>query len=236
MVPDHRDLIRAAQLDRKATEKMARGFYTAKARVYRDTLAELSHRHGHPRARVVLSSEIRDALQAEATDHAEKVTATFNRMLNEWAVANRDLPRQLFAGRLQMWQRERAKNRGPMISQVEVSTPRLDALVSFYRENGVEPDFELVGPPAKCPLCKELKRTGPHPLARVLEVGYPHIGCSHRWRAKTRASAVLRAGGERPGTISAGRGGPAGIVGGEAFVSQHGGQEAAAAAIRAMLA
>jgi hypothetical protein len=101
-----------------------------------------------------------------------------------------------------------------------VAPSRFDATIAFYRENGVEPTFDFVGPRAKCPICRALKATSPHSMAVVLTVGIPHIQCSHRWRGRTTSSAKLAAGGLRPGKISAGAGPTAGIIGSEPLSSR----------------
>ena len=233
-----REVVAALALDVGDEERLAASFYRAKAATYRATLLELSERAGHDRSKVALSLEIRAALSREAHDHARRVTQTMNGFLVKQAVKLEPLnlsDRQL-ARYLGEHMRARSRARAEMIARIETSTARLDAQVSFFRENGLEPAFEFRGPPAKCPTCKALKAGGPWPLEKVLSVGYPHLNCTHNWHARMPAQSTLERGGLRPKQISAGRGGVAGIVGEHPLIQRTGGQEQATAWIEALSA
>lgn len=202
--------------------RLANAFYRAKAREYRATLLALSRRYGHPRKAVVLSEEIRVELRREARDHARKVCRSTNRAMGAEARQRKDLTPAQLVRHLRSFGRERAARRSDLIAQQEIATARLDAEVSFYRENGLEPLFDFKGRKAVCRLCERLKAKGPWPIDVVIQIGQPHIGCRHRWRSRTRALVTLTAGGLRPGQISAGRGTIAGIVGSDPLVNAHG--------------
>ena len=227
MALTRREVMSTVRLTQRDAGRLAEAFYKAKAREYREALLEASRRFGEPRKRVVLSTEIREALRREARDHARKVVKTSNAALRAEASRRRDLPPYLLATHLRSFSRQRMKQRGPLISKNEVATARLDAQVAFFRENGIEPTFRFMGPRAKCRVCARLKKGGPWPLDVVIAIGLPHIGCTHSWRANTYAVKRLRSGGLRPGKISAGRGQIAGIVGGEALVNRAGSTEEA---------
>lgn len=222
------NVVKAYRVGPADVERMTRSFYRAKAAEYRTTLLELLHRHGETdRQRVLLSPEIRAALLQESREHAEKVAGTLNGFLEAEAGRRRRLAAPQLAQHLAGYMRQRYRNRAPMIALNEVSTARLDAVLAFYRENGYEVDFDFVGPAPKCGVCKRLYSTGPHALPIVLKIGRPHLNCRHRWRARTRAREGLRGGGLRPGQITAGRGLPGGIVGGDPLVNITGSQERA---------
>lgn len=208
-------VLAAFRVKRPAIDRMARAMYEAKASEYRATLLEMLHRHGETdRRRVVLSPEIRQALLAEAQDHAAKVARTMDGFLEaEWGRRRDSMNVPELTAHLGGYMRERGRNRAAMISDNELAPARLDAVVGFYVENGLEPDFDFKGPPPECPTCKRLIKTNPHPLAVVIRIGRPHLNCRHRWVARTRAIAALREGGLRPGQITAGRGTIAGIIG-----------------------
>lgn len=222
------DLVAAAKLGDADILRLADRLYEIKAKTYRDTLLGKLRQHGEDRQRVTLSPEIREALAHEAQTQARFSVQTMNRMIDRWAKRNTDLDRGAFARGLTEFIRERGATRGRVVGGMAPLTARLDASVEFYRENGVEPEFEFAGPPAKCELCRRLKATGPHSIETVMDVGYPHLNCTHTWRATTRADEAIRAGGIRPGKITAGLGAPAGILGTKAMIDRIGSTEAAA--------
>lgn len=206
-------------------ERFARRFYRAKVKVYRETLLGLANRHRpkHGRRKVNLSAEIKAALKAEADDHAAKVVRTYNKLIADFAERHRHLPDEVLFRKLVVYAKDRAASRAKLIARVEESTARLDAQVSFFRENGIEPLFDFAGPKPECKVCKRVQKRSPYKIEDVLRIGYPHLNCRHRWAARSVA-------GELPDTLSLGRGGVAGIVGGEAWLGQHGNDQAAAAA------
>jgi hypothetical protein len=222
-MPTVDEVIGAANLLEQDIDRISRRLYDIKARAYRDTLRKLSVRHGVPRGRVILSAEIREAIQLEADQHARAAVETFNRMVTRFADRRRGLPPDQLAAQLRGYLRKRAKSRSRVVAQLAPLNARLDAEVSFYREQGVEPEFDFIGPRAKCPLCRKLKRGGPYAIEDVIRIGLPHLGCVHHWRSRSRAKEQLTEGGLRPGQISAGRGTPAGILGSTALLSRVGG-------------
>jgi hypothetical protein len=227
-VPDYGALASAAQLIPADTERLARRLYRVKAAEYRATLLALGKRYGVEQSRVVLSAEIRDALQSEATRGAEQAIATYNRLVSDFVKRKRNLPTAQLVVQLTDYMRERAEVRPRVITDAAKITPRLDAQVAFFRENGVDPEFDFEGKAPNCQTCRALMATSPHPIEIVLEVGNPHLGCVHRWVPRAVGRAELREGGVRPGKISLGRGEPAGIVGSRPFTNREGGHVAAA--------
>lgn len=222
MALTRREVIRTLRFTQRDAARLAERIYASTAAEYRDALLELSDRYGESRTRVLLGAEIREALRRDARDHARKIVRTANRELENEARRRNDLPAYLLARHLQGWAGERVRRRSAGIARNELARSRLDATIAFYRENGIEPVFEFVGPRAVCGVCRRLKLRKFWPVAAVLAVGHPHIGCRHGWRARVRSADKLRAGGLRPGKISAGRGRVAGIVGGEALVNRLG--------------
>lgn len=212
---------RAPQLLR---DHLVSRFYEAKLAAYRTVLSELRVRFGGP-ARVYLSTAIRDALLAEAERDVASVLRTYEGFAaGEVSRAQeRGLSGSALAAHMADYMRERGRNRAALIARSEVVAPRLDATVSFYRENGIEPEFDFAGPPPKCAICKALIESGPYHIDSVLAIGIPHIQCRHHWSAREVTAEDLLAGGLRPGQISAGRGGTAGLVGGTTLHEKIGG-------------
>lgn len=218
------ELLRAFALTREQEGRLAARFYDAKAAAYRDELVTLANRFGLERQRAMLSPQIRDALRAEARMHAQSVVRTYNRlMVNEVnRLSTRNLTPDQMVQSLAEHMRSRGAIRSPMIAKVEAATARLDARAAFYRENGIEPEFDFVGPAPQCPICEALLGTNPHSLEKSLSVGYPHINCTHHWESRPVTAEQLRAGGIRPGQISVGRGEPGGIVGSPTWLERGG--------------
>lgn len=218
------ELLRAFALTREQEGRLADKFYQAKASAYRNELVTLANRFGLDRRRAVLSPQIRTALREEARSHAQLVVRTYNRlMVNELnRLSARPLAPDEMVQSLAEYMRARGAVRSPMIAKVETATARLDAQLAFYRENGVEPQMDFVGPSPQCPICVELLGSNPHTLERSIEVGYPHINCTHRWASRPVTAEQLREGGLQPGKISVGRGETAGIVGSGTWLERGG--------------
>lgn len=229
MALTRREVVRTMRMPARSAARLSDVLYRAKAREYRETLLTLSRRFGEPRSRVLLSPEIRAALRKEARDHASSIIRTTNRAIETEARRRNDLPPYLLARHLQGFVGDRTRRRSGLIARQEAATARLDAEVSFFRENGIDPRFDFIGPVAKCPVCKRLKTGGPWSIDVVVRIGQPHIGCTHHWKARAYSAAKLRAGGLRPKRISAGRGRIAGIVGGAPLMHRHGTTEEALA-------
>lgn len=231
---DRYDIALAVRSSVEAVERLARTLYRAMAHTYRQTLLALAHRYGLEQSRVVLSAEIRQALSAEAHRIATRAMETYDRLVSAFIDRNGELTDEELVPKLKRYMRERAANRSALVVGSAVNPAKLDAIVGFYRENGVEPEFDFRGNegPPSCLTCTELVRTSPHSAELVLAVGYPHLGCSHSWHVKGVKKAQLRSGGVRAGRISLGRGEVAGIIGIEPLLMRTRSQEDAVAEIR----
>lgn len=206
-------------VDEPGIAQMARLFYRIKAAAYREQLLELAHRYGlDHRKRVNLSAEIRDALERESRAHAELVARSLNKAVHDRAakLIDQGFGQDTIDVALRGYLRQRIRNRSHLITEAEQATAKLDAQVQFYRENGVEPLFDLKGGVHKntCELCKGLISGGPWPIEKVILIGHPHMNCRHNWVARGVRREDLIAAGARP-HISTARTGVAGIVGGD---------------------
>lgn len=234
---DRYDIALAVRSSVEAVERLARTLYRAMAHTYRQTLLALARRYGAAQRRVVLSAEIRQALSAEARRIAERAMETYDRLVSAFIDRNRDLTDEELMPKLNRYMRERGANRSALIVGSAVNPAKLDAIAAFYRENGIEPEFDFRGNegPPSCLTCTELVRTGPHSLDLVLAIGYPHPGCSHSWHVKGVRRTEL-VGGVRPGRVSAGRGEVAGIVGTTPLLMRVRDQDEAVAEVRRLKA
>ncbi len=234
-----RRLIEEAKLGAEHVERLARTLYRAMAEAYRSVLLALARRYGHTQQRVVLSERIRTALAAEARKTAQAAVDTYNRLVARWVERNAQgtEPAKLVAA-LGAYMRERGRKRSRLILDSAVEPAKLDATVSFYRDNGIEPVFDFRGHegPPSCLTCTELVRTSPHTVATVLAVNRPHPQCSHSWHVKGVSGQQLRSGGGDPTRITLGRGEPAGALGGQPLLLRVKGQDAAVAEIRRLKA
>lgn len=235
-MPSARDLVEAAQLGPLEEERLTRNLYRRKANEYRQTLLALGKKHGLQRSRVLLSPEIRAALEQEAADHARSVIDTYNGLVEEFIRRRQDAgaSTEQIIRELPAYMRERKQGRLATIDNTATVTSRLDAQVGFYRENGVDPHFRFVGKvtSSTCALCKALLAAESFPIETVLAIGIPHIGCTHRWRARETSAEELRRGGVKEGEITLGRGQPQGIVGARALDMRTGSINAAADFVR----
>ncbi len=228
------DLRGSLALSVEAVERLARTLYRAMAQIYRETLLRLGRHYGQAQRVVVLSAEIRQALAAQAADIARAAIATFNRLSRGYLDRNRDRPPAEVVAGVEAYMRERAGRRAKLIAGSAVNPARLDAIVGFYLENGVVPQFDFRGrgEPPSCLTCVELVRTSPHPVELVRAVGYPHPNCTHSWHVKGITRAQLQAGGLTPGKVTLGRGDPAGLLGVKPLLLRVRDQEQAVAEIR----
>lgn len=227
-------LIDRFKLDAGQTSGLADSFYAAKSAAYRAELVRLANLHGLDRQRAVLSPEIRAELRREAERHAQMVVQTYNRFLVNEVHRLSHLPDEELMPRLVDYMKARGENRAALIARAEMATARLDAQLSFYRENGVEPQMLFEGGAPECAVCDELMSSGPFGVDEALSIGYPHINCQHDWVAAPVTAAQLREGGVRPGKISVGRGQTAGVVGGQPLLKRTGGQAGAVAFVKAL--
>ncbi len=209
-------------------EELAEDFLDHKVFVYVETLVELLTVHGVEAtdADVDLSDEILLALKGEAEDHAASVVDTYNADLDGFLDRNADLERESLLSTYDAWSSDRAEARAEVVAITEAYTASADATAAFYAANAQEdPEFDFGGHPElgdddpACPTCAWLVEESPHPLARMLEVGSPHIGCRQEWHALEPALPDELAVPTRP----------AGIVGKDALVTRAGSQEDAVA-------
>lgn len=218
-------------------DRLARSLYRAKAEAYRRALLDLLRRYGErDRRRAQLSPELRERIRAEALDHARRIAAGHNRRLTErlgTLLRGETFPDPVALDRaLKEWSAEEVRRRAGRIARLELATARLDATVGFFRENGVEPLFDLrasLRSSGPCPLCAGIIARNPHSTERALRIGYPHLGCLCDWVPRGVRAVRLRRGGMRPKLVSSGRSGGAGIVGSEPYLGRFPSSEAALA-------
>lgn len=239
-MPTLAEIRRENSVGAEDVERMARALYRAKARTYRETLLFLLHTYGSlDRKRVTLGLDMREALMQQATDHAKLIA----RGHNEWMerqiskLRAKGFSNDLIAKALPRYMRERVRGRAEAIARHESTLAHLDAQVQFFRENGVEPMFDIIGPRANsCPLCTALFRGNPWPIEAVLKIGYPHMHCRHSWRARGVTRRDLLPGGARPKQISAGRTLPVGIGDEQPYGHRFPSNEAAVAGLKQLFA
>lgn len=233
-MPDAGGLPALAHLGPKDRDRLVRNLYARKTKAYRDELLRLGRRHGLKRKQVNLSPEIKEALRREAEVHATSVIDTYNGYISAFVAKHKAAGKtDAEVGRLlPEYMKARAKGRLAAIDHTAGTTAKLDAQVSFYRENGVDPRFRFRGPRPKCPLCRALFAAESLSLAVVLSVGVPHLGCTHGYEPIGVSAKELREAGVKEGQITLGRGGPQGIVGGEALNMRLGSLNAASDYVR----
>lgn len=216
--------------DRRA---LADDLLAVKRAVYVDTLRDLAESHGYEAPSTIqLSAEVERALRDEATEHAALMVRTFNDELAEFLERNRDLDERAVVDLYGTWATDRWEKRAEQIAVTESYGPHADASLSFYADNGLEPDYEFGihaadDQPPECELCQALMETNPHPGSRVLEVGIPHIGCRQSWEAVGLDPEQL------PEELRIGQS-VAGIVGAEPLNMTLGGTSEAVEAVRSM--
>lgn len=171
--------------------ELADALLASKLAVYVSTLEDLVTSYGYdlPADGVELSDEVVAALSQEADDSATFIVDTYNEELRVFAGDNAELDDGDFITLYEQWAARRQEHKTEEWSITEAYSAHTDATLSFYRENGLEPEFEFGGHPelgdhpAECRICQTLEETSPHPLSRVLEVGKPHIRCAQNWHA-----------------------------------------------------
>jgi hypothetical protein len=220
-----RSLLRALRWRAEDRRELAAAFLGHKIVVYRETLADLAASYGYelPEGGVELSDDVIAALRDEADDHAQIVTDTYNDDVAGFLERNADRPQAEVLADFEAWAGERAEGRSEITAVTEAYGPYTDATLAFFRENGIEPEFEFGGhegdDPPICPVCQALEAGNPHPLERVLEVGSPHIGCRQSWHPLVDPNDLpdeLHLGGVVGGTL-----------GGDPLVNRAGSVEAA---------
>lgn len=188
---------RAASMSDEDVERMADRFYRTKLRVYRDTLRDLANRFTRSGApeRVPLSQTIKDALRSEAERHARQVAQTHNSAVAKEALAISSHGDGKTRGDLETelgkFARRRMRERSELIAVTEAYGPHADSIVSFFRDAGIEPEFDFGGhpddAPPVCAICQAIIASNPHSLADVIRIGVPHPFCRQTWHARLTA-------------------------------------------------
>jgi hypothetical protein len=225
VTPDERQrLTEAFQRDDEDDAALADTLYLWKLRAYSDTLAELADGYDFEVEDITLSESIREALRAEAELRAQQINATFNGEVTSFIADIVDEASYEDAiESISAWSEARDADRSTLIGITEVYTAHADATLSFFRDAGIEADFDFGGhgdDHAECVVCQALERGNPHPYERVVEIGTPHIQCRQRWHPLIDPD-------ELPDELALGQGDPAGIVGNDSLVHRAGGQQAA---------
>lgn len=217
---------------REEEDELADSFLEAKVYTYIETLEALAIGHGYELGQdeIELSDAVLLDLRREARRNAGRVVSTFNADLDTFLARSGDFDRETVLTLYDQWADDRAEKRAEVIAVTEAFPAHADATMAFYRDNGVEPTFTfgVHGPadaPAECVVCQALVDDSPHPLARVLEIGTPHIGCRQSWRADEEADGQL------PDELVLGVS-TAGIVGSEPLVNRTGDHASAAEFVR----
>lgn len=184
-------LARALRWGREEVDELADDFLDHKVFTYLETLGDLLREHGAAIENddIDLSDEILLALRAEAREHAQFVVDTYNRDLDSFLTRNADLPRAQLLDTYDAWAADRADARAEIIAVTEAYSAHADATAAFYAAQGIEPEYDFdhshPGEDApSCEVCAALEATNPHPAARVVAVGSPHIGCRQSWKAR----------------------------------------------------
>ena len=209
---------------------MADRFYRTKIRVYKATLHDMADRFtgtGAPE-QLQLSQEVKDALRKEAIDHARSVARTHNRAVRKEGLAisspGDGRERSEITGELERFGRSRLRRRAEPIAVTESYGPHADAILSFFRDAGVQPEFSFGGHPDDaepvCAICKAIIASNPHSFDDVLAIGVPHPNCRQSWHP-----LISRA--ELPAAVDMGRS-LGGIVGEPMLIVREGGEQEAA--------
>ncbi len=214
-------------------QELADEFLDHKVFTWVETILELLGRHGVDASpeEVEPSDEILKALADEARAHALSVVLTYNRDVHAFLDRQSDRTRDEILADYEAWADDRADARSELIAVTEAYSAATDATMAFYQANDLEPLFDFGGHPElgdddpACEVCAELVYTSPHPLARVLEVGSPHINCRQDWHATDETDDVL---GDEVRVPTA----PSGIVGRDALVTRTGSHSAAVEELR----
>lgn len=224
------DALRAAlRWDQEELDELADDFLDHKVFTYVETLVELAEQHGFdlPPGDLELSDAILTAIGREAVQHARYVADTFNRDLDGWIERNAATAPDLnaFLDAYQAWAEDRGEARAEIIAITEAYPAAADATLAFYAANGEGDNAYNFGGAghggdhAECVVCETLIRTNPHPHARVLEIGSPHINCPHTWH---REEGTMRDEFTLPSE-------PAGILGTDPIVNRFDNDHQAAA-------
>lgn len=202
-------------------------FLETKIFTYVEALGELARELGYEIEddEIDVSDDVLRALRDEAREHAAMVVQTYNRDLDEFLDRNRDLPRADLLRDYESWAESRADAKAETIATTEAYSAAAEATVGFFLDNGLlDAEFDFGGhgdDDPVCEICEALRVTSPHPAERVISVGNPHIGCRQDWHPRVSEADL-------PEEVQLGRA-PAGIVGAQHFLGQHGDDRTAAA-------
>lgn len=227
---------RAAGLIDSEVAQLADRFYRTKLRVYRSTLRDLADRftrNGAPKT-IPLSDQVKEALRAEAEANARKVADTHNSAVASEAMKiaspgdGRD--RAGLERDLSVFGKKRMKERAEMIAVTEAYGPHADAIVSFFRDAGVDPIFEFGGHPEDAPpvcvICQSIIAANPHSIEDVVTIGLPHPFCRQTWHPLFNP-------GDLPEDFNLGET-LGGIIGQPTLIQREGGKQQAADAVVAL--
>lgn len=202
-------------------------FLETKVITFVETLGELARELGYDIEddEIDVSDDVLKALRDEAREHADFVVDTYNRDLDDFLDRNRELSRDDLLRDYESWAEARADAKAETIATTEAYSAAADATVGFFLDNGLlDAEFDFGGhgdDDPVCEICEALRVTSPHPASRVLAVGNPHIGCRQDWHHRVDP-------GDLPDEVQLGRN-PAGIIGAQHYLGQHGDDRTAAA-------
>lgn len=218
----------ALAYDEADVRSLTEAFLDVKVAVYTDTLLVLAEEYGYDLADDLdLSDDVLRALRDEARRDAQSVVDTFNHDMDQLLQENAALRRDDLITLYEQWAEARADSRADMVAVTEAYPAHADATMAFFQAAGIEPEFDFGGhgdDDPRCEVCQALADTGPHPLARVLAVGIPHINCRQEWHERDVDPALL------PDELRLGAN-IAGIVGQDPLVHRAGGHTEAASQI-----
>ncbi len=183
-------LAKALRWGDEERDELADEFLDHKVFTYVETLGDLFREHGADIVDedIVLTDEILLALKREAIEHAGYVVDTYNADLEKFLQRNGDLPREQLLATYDAWSADRADARAETIAVTEAYSAHADATIAFYEAQGEGGEYDFGAHPEddapSCEVCAVLEATNPHPVARVLAVGAPHINCRQQWRRR----------------------------------------------------
>lgn len=226
-----RTAVEAVSWGPERVRAMAATLLRSKVRVYRKTLRELAKQHD-VEVEIKMSDAVKDALAAEAFNHAQAIARTRNEAALRIAVklARTGMDDKRLASDLRQLIEQRQRKRTPMIAVTEAYGPHADATLGFYQQApdafpqmnfGGRPD--LGDSPAECEVCQAIIAGNPWSVEQAIRIGTPHPQCRQSWHSEL--------GGPLPDSMVVGEE-IAGIVGSESLVLRLGSHADAAEAIR----
>lgn len=171
-------------------QSLAKNLYESKVTAYESAIRAEAGRMGFDIDEDLVkldNAQTKRHLRRQANQHARYIVNTHNKDLRKKIDELEQAPtyplrnRNQLAQEIDGWAAERFRKRATLIARTESFTPLMRGTVDFYRQNGMETDFEFDSASASCDICKHLKATNPHPLRKVMRVGIPHPNCVHSW-------------------------------------------------------